>query len=215
MARRRRRRARRRCPQQCHLARREIDEIGLRQAFHFRFYVGQRVGPHRQHLAAELLEAGLEIAVQQPGVGRGLFVEHHGQPGLQRFDGPFSAGGGLHIVAEAGEEQVARDLARQLRRGRAGCEEHAFVFRGDGRRRQHHVGVGKADQSGDRRLLPDERSRFPCDDWRLGLPSAQMSLTGRPSTPAALLASSTASCAPRDEARRDLPARRSNCIARR
>jgi hypothetical protein len=116
----------------------QVDQVRLRQLVDLALAAGPAeqalqvafaVLPARRHLTSEGLEALLEIAVEQSGVGHGAVEEHHRAAGPEAPVGVLGAGGGLGVVAEAGEKEVLRHLAGKARGGRAGGHEQAPVER--------------------------------------------------------------------------------------
>jgi hypothetical protein len=75
---------------------------------------------------------------------------------------------------------------RQLGRGGPGGDEYLAVHGGDACGRQNHIGIGKADQAGGRRLLPEQLESLARDNRRLGLTVDQDELD-RPAEHAARL----------------------------
>ena len=125
-------------------------------------------------VAALRAERALEVLRQQARVVHVLVVHDRRGARAQLVGGELGARGGLRVVAEAGEEEPVGHLLREPRRGRAaGHERHAGAGR-DGRRGEHLVGVGEADDG--RAAGGDEARRRPLHVGLVGLAVALQEL---------------------------------------
>ena len=70
--------------------------------------------------------------------------EQIGGLAVQLLGDEVGAGGRLHVVAEAGEEDHVADLVGKLGRGRAGRDEGDAGLLEDRPEREHRVGIGEA-----------------------------------------------------------------------
>ena len=140
----------------------------------------------RDHDLAPLgAERPLEVLRQQARVVHILVVDDRSGARAQLVGGELGAGRGLGVVSEAGEEQPVGHLPGEPRRSRATGHERDAGARRDGRRREHLVGVGEADDG--RAAGGDEVRRRLLHVGLVGLAVALQELDAAAHQPAALV----------------------------
>ena len=96
--------------------------------------------------APALLERLGEVALEQSRVNTARVIEQSHPTRAFAPQQPLRRGGGLHIVAEAGQKKTGTNLPGQQRRGRAGGDENFFRAARFPARREGHSGIRQSDK---------------------------------------------------------------------